>query len=264
MLVSWSRPPSSPRLRRLLDPITAALKALGINSQVIVRRDEFQSAAYRWLHSALRLAVHNTDERVFRAFVGTFNEMFDSTLSPDEIIAQSQADRVDLLTRWHRAVQEQVEIPDALTLADAARQHHRGNLDHADFARATIVVFGGWIPDNASDEEESAAFSVLQDDRAAWHSLSTEVGRAIGVPSDPERFLQELDLRSKEPPVGPNTVPLMTIHGAKGNEFDHVYLVGLAEDMLPSFQSKKKGVQSPEFEEERAIVLLLSHDASRP
>ena len=43
----------------------------------------------------------------------------------------------------------------------------------------------------------------------------------------------------------------MTIHGAKGNEFDHVYLAGLAEDVLPSFQSREKGDRSPEFEEER-------------
>jgi len=43
----------------------------------------------------------------------------------------------------------------------------------------------------------------------------------------------------------------MTIHSAKGKEFDHVYLVGLVEDELPSFQSKQKGDQSPEMEEER-------------
>ena len=239
------------RVRRLLDPIAAALTALGINSQVIVRRDEFQSAAFNWLHNALRLAVHNTDERVFRAFAGTFNEMFGSTLSPAEIIAQSQADRVDLLTGWHRAVPEQIETPDALALADAAARHHRGNLDHASFAAAAIVVFSGWLPDDAPDEEESAASSAFLDDRAAWHALYAEVGRAIGVPTDSERFLQELDLRSKEPPVGHNTVPLMTIHSAKGNEFDHVYLAGLAEDVLPSFHSKKKSDRSPEFEEER-------------
>ena len=239
------------RVRRLLDPISAALTELGINSQVIVRRDEFQSAAFSWLHNALRLAVHNTDERVFQAFAGTFNEMFDTTLSPAEIIAQSQADRVDLLTGWHRAVQEQVEIPDALALADAAARHHRGNLNHASFAVSVIVVFDEWLPDDGSGGEEPAAYSALQNDRAAWYALSAEVGRAIGVPSDLERYLQELDLRSKEPPVSLNTVPLMTIHGAKGNEFDHVYVAGLAEDVLPSFQSRKKGDRSPEFEEER-------------
>ena len=250
------------RVRRLLDPIAAALTALDINSQVIVRRDEFQSAAFSWLHHALRLAVHNTDERVFQAFTGTFNKMFGSTLSLAEIIAQSQADRVDLLTGWHRAVQEQIEIPDALALADAAARHHRGNLDYASFAATALIVFDGWLPDDVPNEEEPVAFSALQDDRAAWHALSAEVGRAIGVPSDPERFLQELDLRSKEPPVGPNTVPLMTIHGSKGNEFDHVYLAGLAEDVLPSFQSKKKGVRSPEFEEERRNCFCRCHTMS--
>ncbi len=239
------------RIRRLLDPIADALTALDINSQVIVRRDEFQSAAFGWLHNALRLAVHNTDERVFRAFAGTFNEMFGSRLLPGEIIAQSQADRVDLLRGWHRAVTEQIETSDALALADAVARHHRGNLDHARFAAAAVVVFDGWVPDDAPNDEEQAAFSAVQNDRAAWHALSAEVGRSIGVPSDPERFLQELDLRSKEPPVTPNTVPLITIHGAKGNEFDHVYLVGLTEDVLPSFQSKKRGDRSPEFEEER-------------
>ena len=239
------------RVRRLLDPIAAAMTALGINSQVIVRRDEFQSAAFSWLHNALRLAVHNTDERVFRAFAGTFNEMFGSTLSPAEIIAQSEADRFDLLTGWHRAVQEQIETPDALALADAAARHLHSNLNHARFATAAIIVLDGWLPDDAPVDEEPESFSALQNDRAAWHALSAEVGRSIGVPSDPERFLQELDLRSKEPPVSPNTVPLMTIHGAKGSEFDHVYLAGLAEDVLPSFHSKKNGDWSPEFEEER-------------
>ncbi len=239
------------RVRRLLDPIAAALTATGINAQVVVRRDEFQSAAFNWLHNALRLAVHDIDERVFRAFAGTYNEIFGSTLSPDEVIAQSQADRVDLLIGWGRAVREQVEIADALELADAAMRHHRGNLDLAGFVAAVIGVIERWLPENAPNEEDAETFSALRDDRAAWHALSGEVARAIGVPHDPERFLQELDLRSKEPPVRPNTVALTTIHGAKGNEFHHVYLAGLAEDVLPSFQSKKQGARSPEFEEER-------------
>jgi len=42
-----------------------------------------------------------------------------------------------------------------------------------------------------------------------------------------------------------------SIHSAKGREFDFVFLIGLAEDMLPSFQSIQKGDKSPEMEEER-------------
>lgn len=234
------------RARRLLSPILEALAERGIDSQVVVRRDEFQSAAFRWLHSALRLAVHNTDERVFRVFCGTFSEMFTSTLSAAEIVAESQGSRVDLLTAWHRAVHATINVPEALVLADAAARHHRGGLDHARFASAVIGVFDQWLEEDRDDEERALA-SVIEDDRSAWRVLSAEVGRAIGVPSEPERFLQELDLRSKEPPVGPNTVSLMTIHGAKGSEFDHVYVCGLAEDIMPSYHSES----AEELEEER-------------
>ena len=238
------------RVRRLLDPIADMLTEQGINSQVIVRRDEFQSAPFNWLHNALRLSVHNTDEQVFRAFASIFNEMFGYVLSPAEIIVQSQVDRVDLLTGWYRAVSnkiEIIEIQDAMRLANIIAQHNRGNLDHARFASAAIDVFNSWL----TCEERSDSLSAFKEDLAAWRTLTEEVGLAIGPSSDSERFLQELDLRSKAPPVGHNTVSLMTIHGSKGNEFDHVYLVGLADDVLPNFHSKKKGDSSPEFEEER-------------
>lgn len=43
----------------------------------------------------------------------------------------------------------------------------------------------------------------------------------------------------------------MTIHGAKGMEFKRVFLIGLAEEILPSFQSIKKGDDSREIQEER-------------
>ena len=239
------------RVRRLLDPIAAAMTEFGIKSQVVVRRDEFQSAAFRWLHNALRLAVHNTDERVFRAFTGTFNEIFGSTFSSAEIIAKSKVDGVDLLSGWYSTVSEKIETPDALALADCAARHLRRDLDHGRFAAEVIAKLDGMFGNDAIDEVEPEAFSAIRNDRTAWHALSGEVGRAIGVPSDLDRFLQELDLRSKQPPVRPNTVSLMTIHGAKGSEFDHVYVVGLAEDMLPNYYSKRKGDQSPEFEEER-------------
>jgi DNA helicase-2/ATP-dependent DNA helicase PcrA len=64
-------------------------------------------------------------------------------------------------------------------------------------------------------------------------------------------LLQELDLRSKTPPVPENGIPCFTIHAAKGLEFDHVYLVGMVEDQLPSWAAIKKGDNSLEMQEER-------------
>jgi DNA helicase-2/ATP-dependent DNA helicase PcrA len=86
---------------------------------------------------------------------------------------------------------------------------------------------------------------------AAWREISRDISSHLGRNVPLDQFLQELQLRSKEPTPKPDTVTLMTIHGAKGREFDFVYVIGLAEDIMPSFQSKKKGGQSPEMEEER-------------
>jgi DNA helicase-2/ATP-dependent DNA helicase PcrA len=44
---------------------------------------------------------------------------------------------------------------------------------------------------------------------------------------------------------------IRAIHAAKGLEFDNVWLVGLAEEVLPSWQSLKPGAQPAELEEER-------------
>ena len=58
-------------------------------------------------------------------------------------------------------------------------------------------------------------------------------------------------MRSKAPSPKPDAVSLMTIHAAKGKEFEIVYVIGLAEDVMPSFHSRRKGDDSPEMEEER-------------
>ena len=112
--------------------------------------------------------------------------------------------------------------------------------------RDFIAQFLELLPEHNAEETTD-----IEEDRAAWVALLRSIGQTIGRDAPLEQFLQELALRSKEPPVGPETVRLMTIHGAKGKEFDHVYVVGLAEDVLPSFQSLRSGENSAEMEEER-------------
>ena len=56
-------------------------------------------------------------------------------------------------------------------------------------------------------------------------------------------YLQQMDLVSKAPRAGPNAVRCMTVHGSKGLEFKHVYLIGMAQEVLPSFHALRKGHQ---------------------
>jgi len=72
-----------------------------------------------------------------------------------------------------------------------------------------------------------------------------------GSQPDLDELLQGIALRPKEPPPDPNAVRLLTVHGAKGLEFDYVWVVGMAEAVLPSWQSLKPDAKPAELEEER-------------
>ena len=68
---------------------------------------------------------------------------------------------------------------------------------------------------------------------------------------DLDNLLQGFTLRSMEPPPDPNVVRLLTIHAAKGFEFENVWIVGVADSILPSWQSLKGRANPAELEEGR-------------
>lgn len=75
--------------------------------------------------------------------------------------------------------------------------------------------------------------------------------------------LQQLDLSPKMPPQGPNALRCMTVHGAKGLEFEHVYLIGMAQEVFPSFHALRKGPTSREVEEERRSCFVATTRARK-
>ena len=76
-------------------------------------------------------------------------------------------------------------------------------------------------------------------------------------------YLQRMDLASKAPVPKPGAVRCMTVHGAKGLEFRHVYLIGMAQEVFPSFQALRKGACSRELEEERRNCFVAITRAER-
>lgn len=73
-------------------------------------------------------------------------------------------------------------------------------------------------------------------------------------------FLEEVSLVADIDQVGESDerVLLMTLHSAKGLEFPRVYLVGMEEDVFPSFQSKQLGEMGDAgaMEEERRLAYV--------
>ena len=237
----WGEVAVLARTRALLDKIHTALSKVQVNAVIAQRRDDFRSPQFLWLAAVLRQAARPLDKRALEALTGAFNRWFGTETRVDDIIVATDLSSKAFLEEWGSAISG-VGVQEAAELASLAAQLGKEPSRFRGFIDEVLKR----IPTPEGD-----ATSDIAEDRAAFAELTKSIGRAIGRDAPLEQFLQELAMRSKEPPIGPNTVSLMTIHGAKGREFDHVYVAGLAEEVLPSFQSLKHGSDSSEMEEER-------------
>lgn len=233
------------RTKAILQATQEELGKRGIRAQIAQRRDSFASVPYQWLHTSLQVANRRSDEREFKNFVEIGNAMWGFELDTSQLVARAKSTNGDLLRTWAKATVDLPLAPICAEIIPLLRSDLAELSDFQKYLRGANVALTAAAP-MLLEEHPS-----VDEDGRAWKELYKEIIGAVGRAAPLEIFLQELDLRSKEPPLEAGVVPLLTIHGSKGNEFDHVYLLGLAEDVLPSFQSKKQGNNSPQLEEER-------------
>lgn len=241
----WGATAVLARTKALLEQMNKALHEKGVPSVIAQRRDDFLSAQFRWFVAVLRQLVRPLDRRNLAVLIEAFNRLSGITVSVQQVITEAETTGRGYLAIWLEAAGRHALRPSVhgllanISLAASDSSLIKTAVDGF-LAEIGTELAGG--PDADSDIEE---------DMAAWREISRDIASHFGKNVPLDQFLQELQLRSKEPTPKPDTVTLMTIHGAKGREFDFVYLIGLAEDIMPSFQSKKKGDPSPEMEEER-------------
>jgi len=240
----WGQTAVLGRTRALLDRMHKALQEDEVPSVIAQRRDDFLSAEFRWLVAALRQLARPLDRRNLAVLVEAFNRMAESAVSVEHVITDAETTGRSYFFTWLEAASRQGLKPvqaNLLTLLVPSAS------DPSAVKAVVDAILGEFAKEMTGPEGDSD----LAEDMAAWRELSRDIAGHIGKNAPLDQFLQELQLRSKEPTPKPDTVTLMTIHGAKGMEFDCVYVIGLAEDVMPSFQSRQKGERSPEMEEER-------------
>ena len=237
------------RTRALLESMHDALQKEGVNAAILSRRDDFASPEMRWLVACLKQINRPLDRRNLATLVEAFASFVPgcaassasgpALLDFDDLVSRAAAEGVTYLSVWLSAAQAAGLPSPAAEIVERIADLASGELK---FASAGDQILGHFKSDKANQD--------LGDDLSAWQRLSGEIRTAIG-PTSLDRFLQELELRSKEPAPAPGAVSLATIHGAKGLESDTVYLIGLAEEILPSWHSLKRGNGSSALEAER-------------
>jgi DNA helicase-2/ATP-dependent DNA helicase PcrA len=232
------------RTRAVLQPVLDELKSRGIAASIATRRDRFVSPQFTWLQSCLDLALRPSDRQVFTAMASAANRMAGIELDSAILLAEAAASGSSYLEHW------------ALAAAAAESQTARGL---SALALRLIGSRSSWqqITNEAiqfiltTAEAPEAVVSDAAEDRAAWETAVRAIRAEKGSQPSLDELLQGMKLRPKEPPPDPTAVRLLTIHAAKGLEFDFVWLIGMAESVLPSWQSLKHDAPPSEMEEER-------------
>ena len=239
------------RTRTLLESMQEALKEQRVPATILARRDDFVSPQMRWLVACLRQVVRPLDWRNMATLADTFERFAEISPDLDELQVRTAAEGLTPLGAWTRMVQS-MGLPSPVSeLVGRMSRLTGGEAPHAAALEEILDLLG-------SDESDEN----LKEDLSAWRRLSREIRQEAG-PTGLDRFLQELDLRSKEPPPAPGAVSLATIHGAKGLESDRVHVIGIVEGILPSWHSANAKNGGPLEEERRNCFVAVTRTKQR-
>lgn len=239
-----------------MERVANALTARQIAVTLSVKKNEFISSPLKWLHSMLRLANARGDKEQLRKLCSSFYDLEGVSLVHKDIIAASSALGGDLFRSFLSEALARKESLDAVCVAllTGPARDLADRMAYQEFSRDAFLWFEQVRASSAAASTETGAEIYLdyEEEKSVWSDLCAGIARKHST-DDPSLnlLLQEIDLSPKQPPAPPNAVRCYTIHTAKGMEFNDVYLVGMAEDILPSYQSTRKGDASAEMQEER-------------
>ena len=228
---------------KLIKRAAEALRCAGLSPYLPERKNEFRSPLLRCIHFALRLANNPNDTDKLAQLCKGYGDLTGQDISAEGILEESWLTGDTLLREFTNFASE--FGPDsAEPILGALRDHLLERLKYREFVNDIFV----WRGDVHVDEEK--------EERSTWRELERSVRHDLGGDPTLNQFLHGIDLRSKTPSPGRADIQCLTIHMAKGKEFEHVYLVGLAEDQLPSYYAVQQGQRAIEEERRSCFVAI--------
>jgi DNA helicase-2/ATP-dependent DNA helicase PcrA len=241
---TWGKTAILGRTRAILQPILEALAARSVKACLVTRRDRFISPQFVWLQAALDQTLRPADKQVFVTMVEAANKMSGVEFDPSLLSTEAEASGKSYMDYWvSQILNGSNEVAEKLAAFAGRLVQSRSSW------RQVLAEAMAWLPDITGTA--SGVVTDAAEDKAAWEKTARDLRAEKGDQLDLPELLQGLALRPKDPPIDPGAVSLLTIHSSKGLEFDYVWLVGLAETVLPSWQSLKADAQPSDMEEER-------------
>ncbi len=231
-------------------PLELALREKGVSYHVSGGLSFFDRAEIRDVLSYLRLVANPDDDLAFmRAISRPRRGIGDKALGDLGVFAYQQGCSLldACLDEAFTHARRHVFTAFAQTLSDLEHLFTHSEADEAfDALLADSGLEDAIIAEADDERERDARLGNVQALRRWWLSYA-ENGRNIAD------FIQNLALvADREEDADGESVRLMTVHAAKGLEFDHVYIIGVEEGGFPH----KHAVEEQRLEEERRLMYV--------
>ena len=237
------------RSRKLVRAAAAELSRTGLPSYVVKRKAEFETPLLRFLHSALRLSNRPADLEQLPALCRACYDLTAARVQPEDAEAESVLGGDSLLAGFLSAAAAGAGT-NTRPLLDTLRGDLLDRVKYRDFVKNVLAWRDSHPRTVNTDPDEET------EERSIWESLTREIRQQLGVDPPLGQFLQQIDLRQKAPPPRATDVQCLTIAMAKGKEFQHVYLTGLAEEQLPSYHAVQGTASAMEEERRNCFVAI--------
>ena len=254
--------------------IEDALRKANIDYQVFGGLSFYQRKEIKDVTAYLRLVVNSNDEESFRRIVnfpprGIGLKTLEKLLIISERENISMYDAIKIIDKYPKLFNKGVmgRITDFRNLIESLKIESKTK--NADYV-LTNVINGSGIIDfyrNEGSVESINRIENIEELRSGINDFILEQKELADGDTSITRYLQDISLYSEtDKSFSSDRVSLMTIHMAKGLEFNVVYVVGIEENLFPSILSLNS---SEDLEEERRLFyvamtrakdkLILSH-----
>ena len=254
--------------------IEDALRKINIDYQVFGGLSFYQRKEIKDVTAYLRLVVNSNDEESFRRIVnfpprGIGLKTLEKLLIISERENISMYDAINIIDKYPKLFNKGVmgRITDFRNLIESLKIESKTK--NADYV-LTNVINGSGIIDfyrNEGSVESINRIENIEELRSGINDFILEQKELADGDTSITRYLQDISLYSEtDKSFSSDRVSLMTIHMAKGLEFNVVYVVGIEENLFPSILSLNS---SEDLEEERRLFyvamtrakdkLILSH-----
>ena len=237
------------RNNRLLETAFEEAEKVGVECEKSKRKTDFETPYVLLLYLLLKLANHRNDIKVLKQIIAIFEQALLISINLEEVLTNAELSNQDYMSVLSEEIKGKLGD-------DNFEKNFELELSEGKNFISFIQKAFDWSENRIDQIEDESHKEQAKQEFLIEKKIWTDFERHLSYNYDLDEitvatYMQEFAMISKESEPAKDAVQFLTIHASKGKEFDHVILIGMVNDELPSFQSMKKGIDSVEMEEER-------------